>query len=203
MRTSDELKARLPHSTHEIAQLQQMIATASDQAQTTYNEVQLCKDRVGLLDAAFNALNHQNHALVKEMDRVYALRNDESDLYLRHENSKLKRDLAALQQALQQGRDEQQAQLANAVQSNEELAQRMESVERFNKLLISKLNEMKEMYESAIIEVTDLKAKNKTLHNISGKCHIGHKLSLGSTDDLQLSMSLQIPPLPVTQMVAT
>ena len=180
---SDELKARLHHGSHEIGQVQQLLAAALDHVQTVVDDIQLCNDRADLVDPTFDTLDHQIHALTEEMNRVYALRGNEGDLHLRLENSKLKRDLAALQQA---------------VKSNEELAQRMGSLERFNQMLKSRLNEMKEMYESAIIEVADLKEKNKNLYNMAGKHHRSLKLFLGGTDDLQLSMLLPKPRLQVT-----
>ena len=183
MRISDELKARLHHGSHEISQVQQLLAAALDHVQTLVDDIQLCNDRADLVDPAFDTLNRQIHALTEEMNRVYALRSNGSDLHLRLENSQLKRDLAALQQA---------------VKSNEELAQHMGSLERFNQMLKSKLNEMKEMYENAIIEVADLKEKNKNLYNMAGKHHRGLKLSLDGTDDLQLSMLLPKPRLQVT-----
>ena len=183
MRISDELKARLHHGSHEIGQVQQLLAAALDRVQTVVDDIQLCNDRADLVDPTFDTLNRQIHALTEEMNRVYALRDNESDLHLRLENSALRRDLAALQEA---------------VESNEELAQRVGSLERFSQMLKSKLKEMKEMYESAIIEVADLKEKNKTLYDMAGKHHRGLKLSLDGTDDLQLSMLLPKPPLQVT-----
>ena len=182
MRISDELKARLYHGSHEISQVQQLLATALDHVQTVVDDIQLCNDRADLVDPAFDTLNRQIYALTEEMNRVYALRGNEGDLHLRHENSKLRRELAALQQA---------------VESNNELAQRMGSVERFNQMLKSKLNEMKEMYENAIIEVADLKDRNKTLFNMAGKHYKALMLSLDDTDDLQLSTLLPKTPLQV------
>ena len=202
MQTSDEIKARLHHGSHELAQVQQLVATiqhlvatASDHIKTIYDEIQVCSDRADLIDPAISALTDQIHALTEEMDRVYSLRNDESDLYLRQENNKLKREIAALQQALTREREEHQARLAASVKSNEELVQRNGSLERFCQMLKSKLNELKEMYESAIIDVAELRATNKTLQNTPGKYHWGRERSLDSTDQLQLSMSLPTRPL--------
>lgn len=204
MQTSDGIKAHLHHGSHELAQVQQLVATiqhlvatASDHIKTTYDEIQVCSDRADLIDPAISALTHQIHALTEEMDRVYSLRNDEIDLYLRQENNNLKKEIAALQQALTCEREEHQARLAASVKSNEELVQRNGSLERFCQMLKSKLNEMKEMYESAIIDVAELKATNKTLQNTPGKYYRGRKPSLDSTDQLQLSMSLPTRPLQI------
>ena len=161
MRICDELKARLHHSSHEIGQLQQLLSTVVDHVQTVVDDVQQCSDRADLIDPAFNTLNRQIHALTEEMNRVYALRNNENDVHLRLENSQLRKELAALQEV---------------VKSNEELTQHLGSLERFNQMLKSKLNEMKEMYENAIIEVADLKEKNKNLYNMAGKYHRGLEL---------------------------
>ena len=188
MPISDELKARLHHGSHEIGQVQQLLAAALDHVQTVVDDIQLCNDRADLVDPAFDTLNRQIHALTEEIKRVSALRSNEGDLHLRLENSKLKRDLAALQEA---------------IKSDEELAQHIGSLERFNQMLKSKLNEMKEMYESAIIEVADLKEKNKTLYNMAGKRYRGLKLSLDETDELQLLMLLPKPRLPVTPIAVT
>lgn len=158
MRISDELKAHLYHGAQELRQSQQMLATVSDRLQTTFDEIQVCNGRADLIDPAIDTLNRQIHTLNEEMDRVYALRNDESDSYLKQENAQLKRDLAAVQQALRLEVEQHQAHLTDSVKSNEELAQRVQSLEQFNSLLISKINEMREKYESAIIEVTDLKS---------------------------------------------
>lgn len=180
MQTSDEIKARLHHGSHELTEVQQLVATiqhlvatASDRIKTAYDDMQVCSDRTDLIDPAFIALTHQIHALTKEMDRVYSLRNDESDLYVRQESNKLKREIAALQQALTREREEHQARLAASLKSNEELVQRNGSLERFCQMLKSKLNELREMYESAIIDVAELKAANKTLQNTPGKYHRG------------------------------
>ena len=185
MRISDELKARLHHGSHEIGQVQQLLASALDHVQMVVDDIQQCNDRVDLIDPSFHALNRQIHALTEEMNRVYALRNNENDVHLRLENSQLRRDLAALQEV---------------VKSDEELAQHMGSLERFNQMLKSKLNEMKEMYENAIIEIADLKEKNKTLYKMAGKHHRDLKLCPYSTDDLQLSTLLPKPKLQVTTL---
>ena len=183
MRISDELKARLHQSSHEIGHVQKLLGSVIDHVQGIADDIHLCNDRVDLINPAFDTLNRQIHALTEEMNRVYALRSNESELHLQSENSKLRRDLEALQQA---------------VNSNEELTQRLESLERFNQMLKSKLNEIKEMYENAIIEVAELKEKNKTFYAMAGKYHRGLKLSLDGTNNPQLSMLLPNPQLQVT-----
>ena len=185
MPISDELKARLHHSSHEIGQVHQHLAAVLDRVQMVVDDIHLCNDRTDLIDPAIDTLNRHIHALTEEMNRVYALGND---LHLRLENSQLKRDLAALQEA---------------IKSIEEQAQRMGSLERFNQMLKSKLNEMKDMYENAIIEVADLKEKNTTLYNMAGKHHRRLKLSLDDTDYLQLSMLLPKPKLQITPIAVT
>lgn len=202
MQISDEIKARLNHGARELSQALQLLATVTDRIHTAFDETQACSDCAGLIDPAIDTLNHHIHTLTEEMDRVYSLRNDESDLYLRQENAKLKRDIAALQQALRREMEEHQAYLVASTKSNDELVQRAEGLERFNQLLKSRLNEMKEKYESAIIEVADLKEMKKTLQNASGKYHRGLTPSLDSTDDLQRSTSLPILPLPAISIAA-
>ena len=177
MPISDEFKARLHHGSREISQVHQHLAAVLDRVQILVDDIQLYNDRTDLVDPTIDTLNRHIHALAGEINRVYALGND---LHLRLENSQLKRDLAALQEA---------------IKSTEEQAQRMGSLERFNQMLRSKLNEMKEMYENAIIEVADLKEKNTTLYNMAGKHYRGLKLSLDGTDYLQLSMLLPKPRL--------
>lgn len=157
MRTSDEIKARLHHGAQELRQALQLLATSSDQIQTAFDEIQVCHNRADLIDPAIDALSLQIHTLTEDMDRVYSLRNDESDLYLRQENKHLKRDLAALQQALRREMEQHQAHLNDAARSNEELMQRIRNLERFGDLLKSKINEMKEQYETAIIDNAELR----------------------------------------------
>ena len=195
MRISDEIKARLNYGVRELSQTLQLLATVTEHIQTAFDETQVCSDRAGLIDPAIDALNHQVQTLTEEMDRVYSLRNDESDLYLRQENTKLKRDFAALQQALRHELEKHRTYIVASTKSNEELVQRIGNLERFNQLLKSRLNEMKDKYESAIIEIADLKDMNNTLQNASGKYRRGQTPSLDSTDDLQHSMSLPILPL--------
>lgn len=157
MRTSDEIKARLHHGSQELRQALQLLTTSSDHIQTAFDEIQVCQARADLIDPAIDALSGQIHTLTEDMDRVYSLRNDESDLYLRQENKHLKRDLAALQQALRHEMEQHRALLTDSAKSNEELMQRVRNLERFTELLKSKLNEMKEQYETAIIDNADLR----------------------------------------------
>lgn len=187
MRTSDEIRARLHHGTQELHEALRLVAASSDRIQTALDEIQTCYSRADLIDPAINALNHQIQTLSEEMDRVYSLRNNENDLYLRQENNQLKRDIAAVQQALRREMAEHQAHLTESVKSNEELNQRIQSLERFNDLLKAKINEMKEQYESAIVDVVDLRDSNaglrdtnaglkdtvKSLQNTPGKHHKG------------------------------
>ena len=158
MQISDEIKARLHHGAHELRQSLQLLATLSDRTRAAFDEIQVCNDRADLIDPAIDTLNQQIHTLNTEVDRVYALRNDESDSHLKQENVQLKRDLEAVQQALRLEVEQHQAHLTDSVKSRDELIQRVQSLEQFNSLLISKINEMREKYESAIIEVTELKS---------------------------------------------
>ena len=180
MRTSDEIRARLHHGTQELHEALRLVAASSDRIQTALDEIQTCYSRADLIDPAINALNHQIQTLSEDMDRVYSLRNNENDLYLRQENNKLKRDIAAVQQALRREMAEHQAHLTESVKSNEELNQRIHNLEQFNNLLKTKINEMKEKYESAIIDNADLRDTNaglkdtvKSLQNTPGKHHKG------------------------------
>ena len=183
MQTSEELRAHLQHGAHEIHQIKQILNTALDRAQTTSDEIQICSDRVKLIDPTIDALNREVHRLTTEMDRVYALRDDDgtdngADSYLRRLNAQLRIDLAALQKSLQREKEQHQADLTTAVESNKGLKQRVQSLEQFNELLKFKINEMKEKYESAIIDNVDLRDTNanqavtiKTLQNTPGKHH--------------------------------
>ena len=182
MQMSDELKARLQHGAHELRQSLQLLATVSDRTQTAFDEIQVCNDRADLIDPAIDTLNQKIHTLNEEVDRVYALSNTKSDSYLKQENVQLKRDLEAVQQALRLEVEQRQAHLTDSVKSREELIQRVQSLEQFNSLLISKINEMREKYESAIIEVSELKST-------TGKYHRGHSPSLYST--LLMTHSIQ------------
>lgn len=55
------------------------------------------------------------------MDRVYALRNDENDLYLGQEAANLQNEITALQQALRIGVWRHQAQPAESPTSNDDV----------------------------------------------------------------------------------
>ena len=169
MRTSDEIKARLHHGDHELRQALQLLATTSDHIQAASDGIQVCIDRADLIEPAINELKHQIQSLVEEISEVYSLRNNESDLHLRQQNAPLKKDLAALQQALSDEMEERQAHLPGLVKSNEELVQRIEGLERSTQLLKFRINEMTEKYESAIIEVAELKGTHRTLQGITGK----------------------------------
>ena len=207
MQTSEELRAHLQHGAHEIRQIKQLLATALDRAQTTSDEIHMCSDCVKLIDPTIDALNHEVHRLTAEMDRVYALRDDDgtdngTDAYLRRLNAQLRIDLAALQKALQREKEQHQANLTTAVECNKELKQRVLSLERFNDLLKAKINEMREKYEDAIIEVTDLKDANRTLQSTPGEYRKGNNLSLHSAYDLQLSTSFRTLQPSAMQTVA-
>lgn len=128
MQKVDEVRARLHHGTHELIQVQQLVATASDRFRTVVEEI---------LDT---------------------------------------------QQILRRTMEEHQARLTEMVKAYEELTQHIGSLERFNDLLKSKTNEMKEQYESTIIENVDLRDVNtglkdtvRTLQNTPGKSHNGLK----------------------------
>lgn len=171
MQTSDEIKARLHHSSHELRQTQQLLATVADRVQTAYDEIQVCSSRADLIDPTIDKLNCQINAMREDMDRLFALRNNDADQYLRQENAQLKKDVAALQQTLRLERGQHQAHLSDAVKSNEELNHRIQDLEQFNSLLKSKINEMKEKYEDAIIDIADMKGKKDTLQNNPRKHH--------------------------------
>lgn len=202
MRTSDQIKAGLHHGAYELHQIQQLTATISDRIQTVLDDIQVCNDGASLIDPTIDTLNRQIHTLNEEMDRVYALRNDEVDSYVRQENAQLKRDLAALQEALRLEKEKHQAHLTDSIKSTKELTQRVKSLERFNELLKSKLNGMREQYESAIIDVVDLKDTVKSLQSTPGKCHRAYNSSLHNANDLQLSVSLPTLRLPLISMAA-
>ena len=193
MRTSDEIKTRLNHVAHELRYTLQSIATASDRVQTALDEVQVCNDRALFIDPTIDALNHQISTLTEEMDRVCSLRNDESDLYLRQENAKLKRDIGALQQALRREKEEHQADRAEAARSHDTLVQHIENLERFNGTLKKRVAEMKELYETAIIDNVDLKDAILSLQSTPGKIHRSFNLSLHNTDGRQQSPRPVIP----------
>ncbi len=178
MQTSEEIKRRLNYGAHELRQILQVLATVSDRIQTTSDEIQVCNDRADLIDPTIDALKLQIQTLNEDMDRVYSLRINESDIYLKQENAQLKKELAALQQALSDEADQHQAHLAESVKSNAELVQRIQSLDRFNTLLKTKINEMKEQYDSAIIDNVDLRDTNaglqgtvQTLQSTSGNHH--------------------------------
>lgn len=133
----------------------------------------MCSDGVKLIDPTIDALHRQIRNLQEEMDRVYALRDSETDSHLRQENAQLKRDLAAVQHALRREMDAHHAHRTDSFKSNEELKQRVRSLEQFNDLLKSKLNEMKQQYETSIIDNVDLRDTIKTMQNKPGKNSLG------------------------------
>ena len=198
MQSSEEIKAHLNHVAHELRHTLQSIATASDRVQTALDEVKVCNDRARFIDPTLDALNHQIHTWTEEMDRVYSLRNDEIDIYLRQENSKLKRDNIALQQALHREEEQHQAHLTEAVRSNDALIQHIRTLERLNDILRKKVAEMKDKCESALIENVELKDTIQSLQSTPGKIQRSFNLSLHCTDDLQQSTVLPILPLTVT-----
>ena len=190
MRISDEIKARLHHGAHELHQALQLLATSSDHIQTAFDEIQVCQNRADVIDPAIDALRLQIHTLTEDMDRLYSLRNNESDLYLKQENKQLKKDLAALQQALHREKEQHQAHLTDSARSNEELMQRIRNLERFGDLLKSKINEMKEQYENAIIDNADLRDTISGSQGNPGEYHTGLQLLFHITDGFQLSTCL-------------
>ena len=163
MQTTNEIRARLNHGAHEILQTQELLATVTDRLQIVLDQIRLCNSRTELIEPTIDTLKHQIHTLNEEMDRVYALRNNESDLYLRQENVRLKKDIVASHQALRREMEEGQTRITELVKSNENLRQRVGSLERLNDVLKSKTNEMKEQYESAIIDNVDLRDANADL----------------------------------------
>ena len=169
MSTSGQIIARLSHQAYELHQCQQLIATLSDRVQTVLDEIQVCTDHASLIDPAVDTLNQQIQSLTEDMDRVYALRNDEHDSQLREENSRQKRDLAFLHETIRRDKEQHEAHVNDLSKSNEELTRRVEELEKFNDLLRSRTNEMREEYESAIIDVVDLKNTVKTLQSTPGK----------------------------------
>ena len=178
MQTSEEIKRRLNHGAHELHQVLQLLATVPDRIHTASDEIQVCNDRADLIDPTINALNHEIKTLKEEMTRVYSSRNSESDMHLKQENAQLKRELAARQQALRDEADKHQAHLAESVRSDAVIVQRIQNLERFVTLLETKINEMKEQYDSAIIDNIDLRDTNaglkntvQTLQSTSGSHH--------------------------------
>ena len=168
---SGQIIVRLQHQAYELHQCQQLIATVSDRVQTVIDEIQVCSDHASLIDPAVNTLNHQIQTLTEEMDRVYALRNDEHDSYLREENSRQKRDLAFLHETIRRAKEQHKAHVNDLSKSNKELTRRVEQLEKFNDLLKSRTNEMRKDYESAIIDNVDLKNTVKDLQSTPGKYH--------------------------------
>ena len=179
MQTSEEIKHRLNHGAHELHQVLQLLATLPGRIQTASNEIQVCNDRAELIGPTINALNHEIKTLKEEMTRVYSSsRNSESNMHLKQENAQLKRELAALQQTLRDEVGQHQARLAESVRSDAAHVQRIQSLERFDTLLKTKINEMKEQHDSAIIDNTNLRdtiagLKNtvQTLQSTSGDHH--------------------------------
>ena len=170
----DQLKSHLSHGGHELRQALQLLPTVVGCIQTAADDFQVCNDLVELIiGPAFEALNRQNHGLNEEMDRVFALRHDESTSYLKEENAKLKRDLAA---ALEGLRRETEAELISSNKPNTKSDQHIQYLEGLVQHLKIKLNEMREKYESAIIENLDLK-------NHPGNYDKCHSPSLNSTND--------------------
>ena len=161
LRISDEIKSSLHHGGHELRQAVQSLATVSKRIQNAFEDLQGCNDRAELIDSDLDALTHQLHALTEEMDRVWSLRNNDNELVL--EISKLKREIVALKQAIRREKEEHRAQLAESINSNKTLAQQIQSLERFNTLLKIRLNEMKEHYDTVIIDNVDLKDTVKSL----------------------------------------
>ena len=182
MLMSDQITARLRHQAYELHQCQHLIATVLDRVQTVLDEIQVCSDHASLIDPAINTLNHQIHTLTEEMDRVYALRNDEHDSYLRQENSQQKRDLAFLHETIRHAKEQHEAHVNDLSESNKELTGRVERLEKFNDLLKSRTNEMKKQYECAIIDNVDLKDTVKTLQSTPGKYHQSYQLFGHATD---------------------
>lgn len=165
MPISGQIIVRLCHQAYELHQCQQLIATVSDRVQTVLDEIQVCSDHASLIDPAVNTLNQQIQPLTEEMDRVYALRNDEHDSYLREENSQQKRDLAFLHETIRHAKEQHEAHVNDLSKSNKELTWRVENLERFNDLLRSRTNEMRIQYEGAIIDNVELKETIKTLQS--------------------------------------
>lgn len=64
-----------------------------------------------LIDPTIDARNRQIHTLTEEMDRVYALRNDDSDPCLKQEIAQVKKQVTTLQQALRVEKGQHQAHL--------------------------------------------------------------------------------------------
>ena len=183
MPISGQIIVRLQHQAYELHQCQQLIAAVSDRVQTVLDEIRICSDHASLIDPAVNTLNHQIQTLTEEMDRVYALRNDEHDSYLREENSRLKRDLAFLHETFRRAKEQHEAQIKDLSRSNKELTRRVEQLEKFNDLLKSRTNEMRKDYESAIIDNVDLKNTVKTLQSTPGKYHKSFQICGDAADN--------------------
>ena len=202
MQTSKEMKNHLNHGALELCEIEQLLATALDRVQTAADEIRMCHDRADLVDSTVDALNREILTVNEEMDRVNSLRNNESDLYLRQENAHLKRDIAAMQQALRREMEEHKAQLTESVKSNEDLTRRIRKLEHFNELLKVRINEMKEKYESAIIDNLDLRDTVKSLQNTPGKHPPSSSPSLLPFNAFQLSTLLRTLHLQAMQTVA-
>ena len=183
MPISGQIIARLRHQAYELQQCQQLIATVSDRVQTVLDEIQACSDHASLIDPTVDALNHRIQTLTEEMDRVYALRNDEHDSYLREENSRQKRDLAFLHETIRQAKEQHEAHVNDLSKSNKELTRRVEKLEKFNDLLRSRTNEMRQQYESAIIDNVDLQNTVKTLQSTPGKYHKSYQICGHAADN--------------------
>ena len=183
MPISSQIIARLRHQAYELHQCQQLIAKVSDRVQTVLDDIQVCSDHASLIDPAVNTLNHQIQTLTEEMDRVYALRNDENDSYLREENSRQKRDLAFLHETIRLAKEQHEAHVNDLSKSNKELTRRVENLEKFNDLLKSRTNEMRQQYECAIIDNVELKETVKTLQSTPGKSHKSYQICGDATDN--------------------
>ena len=183
MPLSDQIIARLRHQAHELHQCQHLIATVSDRVQTVLDEIQVCSDHASLIDPAVNTLVHRIQTLTEEMDRVYALRNDEHDSNLREENSRQKRDLAFLHETIRHAKEQHEAHVNDLSKSNKELSRRVERLEKFNGLLKSRTNEMRQQYEVAIIDNVDLKDTVKTLQSTPGKYHKSYQICGDAADN--------------------
>ena len=180
---SGQIIARLRHQAYELHQCQQLIATVSDRVQTVLDDIQVCTDHASLIDPAVDTLNQQIQTLTRDMDRVYALRNDEHDSHLREENSRQKRDLLFLHETIRQAKEQHEAHVNDLSESNKELTERVEKLEKFNDLLRSRTNEMRQEYESAIIDNVDLKNTVKTLQSTPGKCHKSYQICGDAADN--------------------
>ena len=111
MSSLDDIKAHLHREAHELRQGQtetrqalqllntiyilMLLNTAGDRYRTAYEDNRACNDLVNLISPAFDELMRDNHASHEDMDRVYALRVGKSSMYLKEQNARLKRNLAA------------------------------------------------------------------------------------------------------------